>query len=290
MSDTASETAFLAVLIYEDGPGRRCEEPHVYSATHPEIAYQLALADGNEQRYGRRFIGLSLLEETTEDVEPIARTQGGDANELVVTKDELAAFSDPRWKGVACDETELAKALRGPPLLFEVEGLDSIPWHQYTHAYGTASDVPKDIRRLASADPEVREQAAWQLLGSIYHQGTLYPATSMAAPFLVCLALDKRLPDRSKVLEVLDALAESAAIDPSKIRETWEWRRKNFGERYSKPSAEMAEDEIACFLGVRRAMLAHLAAFQELVSDKDAETARLARSILNHLGRCKEAT
>ncbi len=135
------------VLIYEDGPGRRCEEPHVYAATHPEIAYQLALADGNEQRYGRRFMGLWHLEEITEDVEPIARSQGGDARELVVSKDSLAAFSDPRWKGVACDETELAKALRGPPLLFEVEGLDSIPWHQYTHAYGTASDVPKDIRR-----------------------------------------------------------------------------------------------------------------------------------------------
>jgi hypothetical protein len=107
---------------------------------------------------------------------------------------------------------------------------------------------------------------------------------------LVRLALDKRLPDRSKVLEVLDALAESAAIDPSKIREAWEWRRKNFGERYSKPSAEMAEDEIASFLGVRRAMLAHLAAFEELVSDKDAETAKLARSILNHLDSCKGAT
>ncbi len=290
MNEASPKTAFLAVLIYEDGPGRRCEEPRVYSASHPEIAYQLALADGNEQRYGRRFLGLSHLEETTEDIESIARSQAGNASELVVRKDSLAAFSDPRWQGVKCDEKELADALREPPLLLEIEGLDAVPWHQYTHAYGSASELPKDIRRLASSDPEFREQAAWQLLGSLYHQGTLYPATTVAAPFLVRLALDKRLPDRSKVLEVLDALAESAAVDPAKIRKTWEWGRKNFGERYSKPSAEMAEDEVASFLGVRRALLAHRAGFQELVSDKDAETAKLARSILKHLDRCKEAT
>jgi hypothetical protein len=265
-------------------------EPRVYSASHPEIAYQLALAEGNEQRYGRRFLGLSHLEVTTEDVEPIARSQGGDASELVVRKDALAAFSDPRWKGVKCDETELANALREPPLLLEIEGLDSIPWHQYTHAYGTASEVPKDIRRLASSNPEVREQALWQLLGSIYHQGTLYSATAAATPFILQLALDTRLPDRSKPCEVLDALAESAAVDPAKLRETWEWRRKNFGEIYSKPTAEMAEEEVANFLAVRRALLSRRSKLQQLRSEKDPEVAKLAGSILKHLDHSGEAT
>ncbi len=102
--------------------------------------------------------------------------------------------------------------------------------------------------------------------------------------------MDERVPDRSKVMEVLDAIAESAAIDPAKIREAWKWRRKSFGERYDKPSAEMAEDEIACILGVRHALLLHRAGFQELVSDKDAETANLAKSILKHLDHCREAT
>src|SRR5436189_4690399 len=110
MNESPSKTAFLAVLIYDEGNGRRCEEPRVYHATHPEIAYQLALADGNEQRYGRRFLGLSHLEETTEDVEPIARSQGGDAKELLVSKEALAAFADPRWSSVACNEKELAEA------------------------------------------------------------------------------------------------------------------------------------------------------------------------------------
>ena len=290
MSDTAPNIAFLAVLIYEDGPGFRCEEPRIYAATHPEIAYRLALADGNEQRYGRRFLGLSHLEETTQDVTCIARTQRGDARELIVSKDELAAFSDPRWKGVPCDEIELAKALRGPPLLFEIDGLDSIPWHQSTHAYGTASDVPKDIRRLASSDPEIRKQALWRLSGSIYHQGTLYPATIVAAPFLVRLVLNERLPDRFELLKFLNALAESAAVDPAKLREAWAWRAKNFGEIYAKPSAEMAEDEIACFLGVRQTLLLHRSAIQEVRSETEPKIATIAASILKHLDRCRNAT
>lgn len=290
MSDKLAEIEFLAVLIYEDGPGRLCEQPRVYFATHPEIAYQLALAQGNEQRYGLRFLGLSHLEETTEDVETIAHSHAGEASEMVVGKDELAAFADPRWRGVPYDEAELTTALQGPPLLFEVEGLESIPWHQYTHAYGTALDVPIDIRRLASSAPEVRERARWQLGGSIYHQGTLYPATAVAVPFLMRLALDKRLPDRANLLELIEVVAESAAFDPDEIRETWDWRCKNIGEIFTKSSSEMAEDEISDCLGVSRALLAQRSAIQELLSESDPEIERYAASILTHLDNCREAT
>jgi hypothetical protein len=221
MNQPPSKTAFLAVLIYDEGNGRRCEEPRVYHAAHPEIAYQLALADGNEQRYGRRFLGLSHLGETTEQVEPIARSQKGDARELVVSKNALSAFSGPRWRGVPCDKAELASALQEPPLLFEVDGLEKIRWHEYTHAYGSASELPKDIRRLASSEPQVREQALWELGGSIYHQGTIYAATAVALPFLLRLASDRKVPDRAKIWKLVDAIAESSAIDPERIREAW---------------------------------------------------------------------
>ena len=53
---------FLAVLIYDDGAGRYSEEPHRIQADHPEIAYQIALSRGAEERYGRRFLGLAALE------------------------------------------------------------------------------------------------------------------------------------------------------------------------------------------------------------------------------------
>jgi hypothetical protein len=290
MNDTSRKIAFLAVLIYEDGPGRCCEELRVYSATHPEIAYQLALADGNEQRYGRRFLGLSHLEETTQEVEPIARSQKGHASELVISRDALLVFSDPRWKGIQCDDAELANALREPPLLLELAGLNDVPWHQYTHAYGFASDVPKDVRRLASSESSVREQALWQLFGSIYHQGTLYSATAVATPFLLRLVLDTRLPDRSKLCELLDALAASATVDPSKLRKAWAWRRENFGEIFMKPTEEMAESKVANFLAVRRVFLDRMDSIKALQSDSDTEVPRWAASIVKRLESDSRAT
>ena len=40
-----------------------------------------------------------------------------------------------------------------------LEGLDHVPWERLEHAYGPASDVPAQIRALASPDPGVRDQA-----------------------------------------------------------------------------------------------------------------------------------
>ena len=178
-----------------------------------------------------------------------SRSQGGDARELVVPKESLIAFSDPRWSAHPCSEKELADALRGPPLLFEVEDLDKIRWHGYFHAYGFASELPKDIRHLASSDPEVRDQALWELFGSKYHQETIYPATAVI-PFLLRLASDRRTPDAVKIWELLDAIAESSTLDPDKIRETWACRRKNFGENYERPCHEMAENEVATIANI----------------------------------------
>lgn len=283
MNERSAEINFLAVLIFDEGNGCLCEEPRVYSAAHPEIAYQIALAHGNEQRYGRRFLGLSHLEETTEEVLPITRSQKGDAGELVCNKEDLLAFSDPRWKNVLCDEAELVEALREPPLLFEICGLQEIPWYQYTDAYGSASDVPRDIRRLTSSEPEIREQALWELFGSIYHQGTIYSATAAAVPFLLRLVSDRRLPDRTNVCELLAEIAKSSAIDPEKVRKKWARIRQIGGEIYAKPTDEMAADEVANRANVHQAFCDHFDALQSLRSDSDPKVAKVAASILQHL-------
>jgi hypothetical protein len=283
MDDVSPQTMFLAVLVYEDGnfgAGWRCEEPRFYSASHPEIAYQAALVDGNEQRYDRTFLGLSHLEETTEGVEPIARTQKGDARELVVAKEKLEAFSDPRWKGLPWNEEELAAALREPSVLFEVDGLNSIRWHEYTHAYGPASDVPKDIRRLTSTDPAVREQALWQLGGSIYHQGSIYGATAVAVPFLLRIIVDHRLEGRAQLCELLAEIARSSAIHPDVIRKNHDWRREKLGPSFPAPSEEMIQREIAAVTATRQAFLNHLEEIRLLTFDADPEVRKFGKAIL----------
>jgi hypothetical protein len=218
------QTEFVAVLVFDVQGGRHSIEPHVFTASHPEIAYQCALAKGNEPRFSRRFIGLAELTIKSEDVPPIGWIAGGSAAPLVQPRELLAAFNDPRWAGKPHDPAELANAMGEPPLLVEVPGLDAVPWDRLSHAYGLALDVPIDLRRLASSDPKIREAAHWQLAGSIYHQGSIYEATAAAVPFLISLASHSALPNRAKIVEFLGLIAASAVSDPEKVRTGWRER------------------------------------------------------------------
>jgi hypothetical protein len=157
-------------------------------------------------------------------------------------------------------------------------------------AYGPASDVPKDIQRLASSDPDILDRAQWELFGSIYHQGTVYPATAVAIPFLIDVASDQRLPDRAKVCELLEAIAESSAIDPEKIRQAWNSRRELHGETYSKPTEDKAADQLADMAAVRQAFLNQKGKIQSLQSDPEPEVLRQAGFILQHLEATARAT
>ena len=280
MTESPNKFQFLAVLLFEDGSDRYCEEPRVYLATHPEIAYQLALVDGKEQRYGRRFVGLSHLEENTSECEPISRSSKGNANDLVVKKENLSAFSDSRWREVLCDHAELAAALRGPALLFQIDGLDKIQWDELNHAYGSASDVPKDIRRLAASEPQVREQALWELSGSIYHQGTIYSATAAAVPFLLRVALHPQMLGRVEICGLLSVVAESCAFDPEKIRSTWKWRKEKLGEVFGRPTEELANEEITNMTSVRNAFRHHADMIQSICVNPDPAVAKLGCQII----------
>jgi hypothetical protein len=65
-----------------------------------------------------------------------------------------------------------------------LEGLDSIDWLSLTHAHGPATDVPDLIRSLLSEDAEVWMRACADLHETIWHQGTVFPASAAAIPFL----------------------------------------------------------------------------------------------------------
>ncbi|MFI8190121.1 hypothetical protein ACIF8T_15165 [Streptomyces sp. NPDC085946] len=86
-------------------------------------------------------------------------------------------------------------------------GLDDRPWAGLQHAYGGAEDVPDGLRALAAGDPEAARQALDDLYGSIWHQGTVYPATAEAVPFLARLAAAGHRS--AEVLVLLGCIAES---------------------------------------------------------------------------------
>jgi hypothetical protein len=88
-----------------------------------------------------------------------------------------------------------------------LDGIDSIDWASLGHAYGSAQDVPALIRALASSDEDRRKQALYELYGNIWHQGTVYPATAAAVPFLYELLKAPDVPAKSDIAGLLAAIA-----------------------------------------------------------------------------------
>ncbi len=149
-----------------------------------------------------------------------------------------------------------------------LNNLDDIPWSSLLHAYGEASDVPGQIRALASQDKQEREDALWELYGNIFHQGTRYQATPMAIPFLFELLDREDTPDRHEIVYLLVSLALGyeeyylpAGIDPEALRsetarsesslspeERAECDRYGFSPQASLDSYEAVRQGVASFL------------------------------------------
>jgi hypothetical protein len=92
-----------------------------------------------------------------------------------------------------------------------LEGLDRIDWSKLKHAYGEASDVPELIRDLLSKERDVRRNAIYELFGNIWHQGTVYEASSYAVPFLQELL---RMPETQGKMMIAGLLAAMADGGP----------------------------------------------------------------------------
>ena len=212
----SDQIEFIAELVFEKIPGWWNIEPHFLVASHPEIAYQIALDRGHKARGSKRFVGFAELKVKTDDNPLLGRMEQGDANKLVVEKDKFSAFQDPKWRGIPHDPDELETALHEPACIVELDGLDDINWDLLSHAYGSAHEVPLNLKRLASVDSEVREEALWNLVMTIFHQGTLYPATAAAVPFLLKLVAIPSVPNRLGRMQVLSDIVKECRLDKYK--------------------------------------------------------------------------
>ncbi|MGW8362896.1 HEAT repeat domain-containing protein [Streptomyces wedmorensis] len=86
-------------------------------------------------------------------------------------------------------------------------GLDDIDWAALGHAYGSAEDVPGQLRAVCGPDEEARESAFRSLFGNIFHQGTRYSASPYAVPFLTRIAVAGPADARGDALLLLTRLA-----------------------------------------------------------------------------------
>lgn len=86
-------------------------------------------------------------------------------------------------------------------------GLDDIDWAALGHAYGSAEDVPGQLRAVCGQDEGAREAAFRSLFGNIFHQGTRYSASPYAVPFLPRIAVAGPPGSRADALLLLTRLA-----------------------------------------------------------------------------------
>lgn len=85
--------------------------------------------------------------------------------------------------------------------------LDDIDWAALGHAYGSAEDVPGQLRAVCGPDEEARKSAYRSLFSNIFHQGTRYSASPYAVPFLTRIALAGPADARADALMLLTRLA-----------------------------------------------------------------------------------
>ena len=88
-----------------------------------------------------------------------------------------------------------------------LENLDQINWAELEHAYGPATDIPDMLRALTSPDKKVRDKVHYDLYGNLYHQGTVYSATSRAVPFLIEMLQYEAVEDKDWILDYLADLS-----------------------------------------------------------------------------------
>ncbi|MFI1928429.1 hypothetical protein [Streptomyces sp. NPDC020377] len=177
-------------------------------------------------------------------------------------------------------------------------GLDDIDWAALGHAYGSAEDVPGQLRTVCGPDQEARENAFRSLFSNIFHQGTRYSASPYAVPFLARIAVAGPAGARADALLLLTRLAidwhdeynlplgidtaawRAAAISPEEnlrwydeqiAAETDEERLKNLREAWAYCAAGHPVDAREGALRSYDAVRVQLPVLLELLGDRDPE-------------------
>lgn len=115
--------------------------------------------------------------------------------------------------------SDVAGTMLRMELVHPLDGLDSHPWSSFSHAYGSAEDLPDLLRALADSDAGAAAEALSELHGSVLHQGTVYAASAEVAPFLARIAVAGR--QVADVLMLLGDMAESEdehGVAPGTVR------------------------------------------------------------------------
>ncbi|MEU9321988.1 hypothetical protein [Streptomyces sp. NPDC048295] len=87
--------------------------------------------------------------------------------------------------------------------------MSRVRWHELTHAYGSAEEVPGRLSRVAWGDAPTSASALSDL-GLWLGELSVFDATAEAVPFLWDLAVTDSVASRSGVIQLLMTILEQA--------------------------------------------------------------------------------
>lgn len=90
-----------------------------------------------------------------------------------------------------------------------LKGMSRVRWHELTHAYGSAVEVPGRLSRVAWGDARTSASALSDL-GLWLGELAVFDATVEAVPFLWDLAVTESVTSRAGVIELLQSILEHA--------------------------------------------------------------------------------
>ncbi len=140
-------------------------------------------------------------------------------------------------------------------------GLDDINWQQLEHAYGTAEEVPRWLRSLASQ--EVESNALTHLSLSLCHQGTVYSASATAVPYLIELLAGTPLRGKEGILGLLADMAHGDAYHRQHYSYYSEARREDLDFQ------QQLAEEVLWVQRTREAVRQGLPVYLQLLADVD---------------------
>ncbi|QEG00545.1 HEAT repeat protein [Stieleria maiorica] len=153
--------------------------------------------------------------------------------------------------------------------------IDEIPWMDLSYAYGTAIDVPDQLKSVLDPDPEKRRSTFYSFSCNLFHQGSVYSATVPAIGVLQQMLRYQDVPDKAKILETLLAFAVGFAEDIRSNVKLPDFLAladddDNKGKHCSQPEG------LECYLAVGTGA----PLYEALVQDSDPRTAVAAAYIL----------
>ncbi len=140
-----------------------------------------------------------------------------------------------------------------------LDDLDRVPWAELEHAYGDGAEVPGHLRAVASAKRPAAGRALSRLEQILEHQGTVYPATAAAVPFVRELLAAAEPRTRIRLLGLMRRIADGGG-----------YRQQHAGLSFL-PAASAAdlEAERAYVAAAREQVLAGVPAYLSALGDPD---------------------